>query len=135
MTLARVSIELPGHGHGEAPVPAASRVGPFIATGGIRGADLATGKLAQGLDDQVRQMFSNLRLIIKLAGGDLGTILKVTVWIAVPEARAAINGPWSILFPDPQSRPARHVLNQALPGGMLVQCDALAVAHDFAGVK
>ena len=110
-------------------------MGPFIATGGIRGADLTTGKLVEGLDDQVRQMFSNLRLVIEQAGGGVGTILKVTVWIAVPEARAAINGPWLALFPDPQSRPARHVLNHALPGGMLVQCDALAAANDFAGGK
>ena len=79
MTPVRRSIELAGHGHGGAPVPAASRVGPFIATGGIRGADLITGKLVEGLDDQVRQMFSNLRLVIEQAGGGVGTILKVTV--------------------------------------------------------
>jgi 2-iminobutanoate/2-iminopropanoate deaminase len=127
MTLERISIHVPGHGHGEAPVPAASRVGPFIATGGVRGVDLASGKLVEGVEAQARQMFANLRVIVEQAGGSVDTILKVTVWAGTPEARSAINAPWLLLFPDPQSRPARHVINQALPGGMLVQCDALAV--------
>lgn len=132
MTLVRTSIELPGHHHGEAPVPAASRVGPFIATGGVRGVDLATGMLAGRLDDQIQHMFANLRLMVERAGGSVGTILKVTIWIGKPEARAAVNGPWSQMFPDPQSRPARHLIDRALPGGMLVQCEALAIVQDFA---
>ena len=76
---------------------------------------------------QTGLMFSNLRAIIESAGGSCAGIFKVTIWIATPEARAAINQEWVKLFPEPQSRPARHILNYSLPGGMLVQCEALAV--------
>lgn len=128
MTILRRSIELANHGHGGAPIPAASRVGALVVTGGIRGVDVATGTLSSDLTEQVEHMFANLRTVIEDGGATVGTIAKVTVWIAVPEARAAINGPWQAMFPDPHSRPARHVIAQALPVGMLVQCDALAVA-------
>lgn len=130
MTIIRRSIELANHGHGGAPIPAASRVGSLVVTGGIRGIDMATGVLSSDLAEQVAHMFANLRAVIEAGGATVDTIAKVTVWIAVPEARATINGPWQAMFPDPDARPARHVIAQALPGGMLVQCDALAVATD-----
>jgi 2-iminobutanoate/2-iminopropanoate deaminase len=37
------------------------------------------------------------------------------------------HGPWMEMFPDEGSRPARHILNYALPAGMLMQCEALAL--------
>ena len=41
--------------------------------------------------------------------------------------RAALNGPWLEMFPDPQSRPARHTMNADLDGGKLVECEFVAV--------
>jgi enamine deaminase RidA (YjgF/YER057c/UK114 family) len=114
-------------------VPAAARIGPFVATSGIRGVDCATGQLPDDLIEQIRHMFLNLRTVIEKAGGGVEDILKVTIWIATPAARVALNAPWCELFPDPASRPARHILSYDLPGGMLVQCDALAIAPNYRG--
>lgn len=124
---ARRSVHVAGLSHGSLPIPVASRVGNVIATGGIRGVDPATGEMPAPVEAQAKLMFSNLRRTVEAAGATVENILKVTVWIATPEARAAINQPWIELFPDPESRPARHILMHDLPGGMLVQCEALAI--------
>jgi 2-iminobutanoate/2-iminopropanoate deaminase len=131
MKLSRRSFELEGHGHGGAPIPVASRVGPFVATGGIRGVDCSTGKIPSQLDEQVHHLFQNLRAVIEMTGATVETILKVTIWIATPEARAAVNGPWTAMFPDADARPVRHILHYDLPGGLLVQCEALAISESW----
>lgn len=124
----RQSIEVPGLSHGDLPIPSASRVGQLIATGGVRGVDPANGQMPPDLETQTRLMFENLRRVVEAGGASCDSILKLTIWIAVPEARAAINVAWLRMFPDAHARPARHILNYALPGGMLVQCEALACA-------
>jgi 2-iminobutanoate/2-iminopropanoate deaminase len=124
----RRSIELTGHAHGALPIPAACRVGDLIATGGVRGIDRASGVLPSNLGTQIDNMFDNLVAIVVKSGGSADTILKVTIFVKSAELRAAINPAWLRHFPDPESRPARHV--QEVPhlgGGMLVQCEALAV--------
>ena len=124
----RMSIDIAGLSHGDLPIPVASRVGELVATGGIRGVDRVSGQMPADVAGQTRLMFENLRSVVEAAGASCDSILKLTIWIAQPEARAAINVEWLRLFPDAHSRPARHILNYALPGGMLVQCEALARA-------
>lgn len=124
---ARRSINIDGFAHGAQPIPAASRVGPLIMTGGVHGIDRATGKLAETLDDQVAHMFDNLAAILEAGGGGMEHLVKVTIYAGVPEARAAVNARWESEFPDPTSRPARHTLaTTQLRPPMLVQCDATA---------
>ncbi len=123
----RASISVPNFSHGTQPIPAASRVGKLIVTGGIGGLDPETGAVPDDLKQQCANMFENLRRIIEAAGGSLSCIAKVTVWVKSPEARAVINSEWTKLFPDEKSRPARHTLTyDHLPKNMLLQCDALA---------
>lgn len=122
----RRSIDVDGLTHNGLPIPVASRVGPMLATGGIRGVDRASGTMPVNLVEQTALMFANVRAIVEAGGARVDQIVKMTVWIATPDARASINAEWVKLFPDPASRPARHILSCDLPGGMLVQCDALA---------
>jgi 2-iminobutanoate/2-iminopropanoate deaminase len=52
----------------------------------------------------------------------------VNFWMKDPATgRKALNGEWSAMFPDPESRPARHTL--ALPANAAnhVTCDFTAV--------
>ncbi|MEA3181164.1 MAG: 2-iminobutanoate/2-iminopropanoate deaminase [Gammaproteobacteria bacterium] len=125
----RRSIHVEGLGHGDLPIPAAARVGPLVATGGVRGVDRMTGKMPTDLAEQVRLMFENLLVILQAAGATRDGILKLTIWIRNNDARAAINREWLAMFPDEHSRPARHIMLYELGGGMLVQCEALAVAE------
>jgi 2-iminobutanoate/2-iminopropanoate deaminase len=123
----RRSIDIEGFNHGALPIPAASRVGPLVMTSGVYGMDPATGRLSEDVQQQTKQMFDNLRLIMTAAGGNLEDIARLTIFVDVPEARAAVNEEWIRAFPDPASRPAQHMLiDQNLPGTIVVQCDATA---------
>jgi 4-hydroxy-4-methyl-2-oxoglutarate aldolase len=121
----RRSIDVSGLSHGHLPIPAASRIGPVVATGGVRGIDTRTDTLPADGDAQVKLMFANLRTIVEAAGGEIDDILKVTIWISDDDLRGRVNSEWIEIFPDRNSRPSRHILNYDLSRGMLVQCEAL----------
>ena len=124
---ARRSIVIEGFDHGQQPIPAAAKVGPLVTTGGVYGLDSSTGVLPDDVDEQARLMFGHLERIMAAAGGSLASIARMTVYVKIPEARAAVNREWLRAFPDPADRPARHTLvNETLPSNMLVQCDAIA---------
>jgi 2-iminobutanoate/2-iminopropanoate deaminase len=123
----RISYELPGIRH-DNPLPAASRIGPFLVSSGVAGKDPATGKVAEGIEAQCGHMFANVRKILELAGGTPEDVLKVTVWLKDRSNRAAVNRHWLEMFPDEHSRPARHTLaSPDLGEPMLVQCEFMAV--------
>ena len=102
-----ISIAVPGFDHGGQPIPAASKHGPLVVTGGVYGLDPATGKLPDDLNEQIDLMFDNLRKIMAAAGGGLDCIVKMTFWVKSADIRAAINPKWIEVFPDPAARPAR----------------------------
>lgn len=134
----RRSFEVEGFRHGNNPIPAVSRIGGMIASGGIPGRDLETGALGATLNDQCRLMFALMEMVLAAAGAGLADVLKVTVYLKPGEDRGALNAAWLVAFPDEHSRPVRHVLNyDHLPGDMLIQCEFLAVAdaESAAGAK
>jgi 2-iminobutanoate/2-iminopropanoate deaminase len=124
----RRSIEVDGFNHGPQPIPAACRLANIVVTGGIYGLDTQSGKVPDDLERQTALMFDNLQRVLTAAGATLGQVVKMTFWVRNPDARAFINPTWLATFPDPQSRPARHTLqNDHMAANLLIQCDALAV--------
>lgn len=124
----RKSIQVDGFGHGAQPTPAASRVGPLLASGAIFGMDPATRKVAEGLERQCELMFETAGRILAAGGAGWDDVLKMTFSVAPEVPRELLNQHWVRLFPDAASRPARHVVvNDRLPAGMHLQCDLLAV--------
>ncbi len=122
----RESIELPVFGH-ENPIPVASRKGPFVFSGALTGRDPDTGALPETLDEQVANIFRHVRALMAEVGGTTDDIMKMTVWLVDHRNRAALNREWIDLFPDPSSRPARHVVKADLDSGILVQADVTAI--------
>jgi 2-iminobutanoate/2-iminopropanoate deaminase len=123
----RRSIDVAGAQHVN-PIPSASRRGPFVVSGAISGADLETRKVPEDLDEQCRLMFENVRRIMTAAGGSPDDIVKMTVWITDRSLREIMNRHWVAMFPDPQSRPARHtVTSHDFTAPMQIQCDLMAV--------
>ncbi|WP_026927052.1 RidA family protein [Granulicoccus phenolivorans] len=122
----RRSITVAGLEHGSNPIPAACRIGPLLTTGGVRGVDRATGQLPSDPADEVRLAFANLSTLLEAGGAGLGDVAHVTVFVADKEVRPLLNTAWVEAFPDPDSRPARHVLAHDLPGGMRIQLEATA---------
>lgn len=122
----RESIELPGFGHAN-PIPAASRIGPFLFSGVLTGRDPSRRALPETLDEQCINVFRHVRALMTAAGGSTDDIVKLTFWLADYRDRAALNREWLALFPDATSRPARQAMAAQLDGGSLIQCDLVAV--------
>lgn len=128
----RVSIELPGFGHGN-PIPAASRIGPFLFSGVLTGRDPDTRRMPTGLEEQCVNVFTHVRALMTAAGGTTDDIAKMTFWLAEYRNREVLNREWLALFPDPVSRPARQAMAAQLDGGSLIQCDLVAVIPSVTG--
>jgi 2-iminobutanoate/2-iminopropanoate deaminase len=123
----RKSFDVEGLGHAN-PIPAVSRIGNLVATGGVSGTDTSTGKMPEDVSAQCVNMFANLRTILAAAGAAPEDVIRVTVWIARPEIRAEVNKVWVVMFPDPHSRPARHTMfYDRFTSPMVVQCEAWAL--------
>jgi len=125
----RQTIEIPGVAHG-APIPMAARVGNIVWSSAIPGKDARTGLLPPGGAEQVRSAFENVGAVLAAAGVTRDDVVYVSVLLADDELRPEVNRHWLEWFPDAADRPARHVTLQALPGGMLVQLQLIAVADE-----
>ncbi len=126
----RRSVNFPGFKHAN-PIPNASRIGNLVMSSVISGRDPETEVLPEDLDGQIRNIFAHLRSAMAHVGGSPDDIIKVTFWVRdVAAGRAALNGEWVAMFPDPDSRPARHTLLLAGSGPNLVTCDFVAVLGD-----
>lgn len=124
----RKSITIEGFSHGKNPVPAASVIGNLLMTGAIFGTDPRTGKVAADPEDECRLMFHNAGRILAQAGGSFADVLKMTFFLRPQASRELVNQHWVLAFPDPASRPARHVIvSTTLPDSMQMQCDLVAV--------
>jgi 2-iminobutanoate/2-iminopropanoate deaminase len=122
----RASIHIPGFAHAN-PIPAASRIGPHLASGALTGLDPATGAMADGPEAQTAVVFGHIRALMAAAGGSTDDILKLTFRLADARDRDALNREWLAMFPDASSRPARQVVAASLDGGALVHCDLVAI--------
>ena len=128
----RQSVQADGFSHGKLPIPAASRIGPFVASGNIFGYDFAEGKHPDGAAEQCALMFGHLREVVKAAGITLEDIIKMTVYLRDESVRAVVDQHWLLAFPDTNSRPARQTIVQTtMPAKRLIACDILAIASDF----
>jgi enamine deaminase RidA (YjgF/YER057c/UK114 family) len=111
------------------PIPAASRVGNFIASGLISGLPTNKDDVPGSFEEQCRRMFANIRAVIEAAGGDVQSILRITVWMNDRSKRAELNEQWELMYPAPEFRPARLTLNRDLDQGKLLECEIIAVVN------
>jgi 2-iminobutanoate/2-iminopropanoate deaminase len=126
----RRSIYAKGASHAN-PIPSASRIGNIVLTGGIYGTDPATGKVPDAPEEQVKHVFANLRELVNEAGATPDDIIKIAFSVKSLSIRDAINKEWVAMFPDAESRPARHVLQyDYLSGNQLLGCEAYLVIED-----
>jgi 2-iminobutanoate/2-iminopropanoate deaminase len=124
----RKSIYAEGFSH-KNPIPAACRIGNMLYSGSIQGTHPADGKYGDTLERQCELMFDHVRRIVDAAGCSIDDIIKMTVWMRDRSQRAALNAVWLKMFPDPESRPARHTMEAALDGDKLIECDFIACIH------
>ena len=110
------------------PFPAAVKIGNMVFTAGISGDDPETHKVPDDAEGQCKNAFKNVRAIIETAGGTVGDIAKVTVWLKDMADREALNKAWIETFPNEDDRPVRHTLNNpGLAGNRKIQLEFIAV--------
>jgi len=124
----RTSIYIDGFSH-QNPIPVACRIGSLVHTGSILGTHPETGQYGKTLEEQCLLMFNAIERIVRAAGGTPEDIIKVTLWMRDRTLRQAVNTEWLRMFPDPQSRPARHTMNAPLDGEKLIECSFIAVLN------
>lgn len=115
----------------DAPKPVASYSqavikGGLLQVAGQGPVDPATGKFAgDTVAEQTRQTLRNVQAILRAAGADFGDVMMMRVYLTKSEDFAAMNEVYSEFVAEPF--PARTTVYVGLPGGMLVEIDALAV--------
>jgi len=114
--------------------PAVGPYSPSIVVGGKvqfisgqLGADPASGKLHDSLEQQVVQTFANLQAVLEAADMGFENIVKTTVFLRDMNDFAAMNEIYADYFGD--TPPARSTIAVAgLPLGALFEIEAIAVA-------
>lgn len=105
------------------PIPNACRIGPFVMTSVLIGANPETGELPSDLDDQCVNLFGNIRQLAERAGGSIDDIILLTIWLADLADREALNREWLKMYPNPDARPARHARKHIGNPAHLILCE------------
>ncbi|MQA86052.1 MAG: RidA family protein [Streptosporangiales bacterium] len=119
-------IEVPGVEH-SAPIPMGVRMGNMLFSSAVMGKDPATGELPSSPERQAELAFANLATLLERGGASPANLAHLGVLVRGDDMRKHVNDHWLRWFPDPNDRPARHTTVADLPGGMLVQLEAIAV--------
>ena len=102
----------------------AVQIGDIVYLSGQIGLDPATAHMAEDIDSQIHRVLQNLRAVARAAGGDLGDIAKLNVFLTDLANFGRVNEIMTLYFPPPY--PARAAVGvAALPRGALVEIDAI----------
>ena len=109
------------------PYSQAVKAGNTIYVSGQIPIDPATGAFAgEDITTQTRQSLTNIREILKAAGGDMSNVVKTTVLLKSIGDFAAMNEVYATFFNQPY--PARAAFEVgALPKDALVEIECVAV--------
>jgi reactive intermediate/imine deaminase len=104
----------------------AVRAGKTLYLSGQIGLDPETGRLVEGIENQIRRVFENLKAVAEAAGGSLADAVKLTVYLTDLANFARVNEIMAAYFEQPY--PARAAVGvAALPRGALIEADAILV--------
>lgn len=109
------------------PYSQALMVDRFLFVSGQIGIDPASGKLREGFERQVRQIFENLQAILESAGADRRHIVRMVVYLKDMSLFGEFNRLYEEFFRDVPVKPVRTtVAVSALPLDALVEVEATA---------
>ncbi len=109
------------------PYSQATRAGSTVFFSGQIPLDPATGDVVEGgIEAQARRAFDNLKAVAEAAGGSMGDIARVGLYLTDLSQFAAVNAVMAEYFEAPY--PARSTIEvSALPKGVLFEVDAVMV--------
>lgn len=87
-----------------------------------------TGQLRLGIEEQTRQILSNLAAVLSAAGSGMERIVKTTIFLTDIAEFSTVNKIYAEAFTE--EPPARSTVQvSALPLGALVEIEAVALAN------
>jgi len=108
------------------PYSPAVRAGEWVVCAGQVGID-ANGKLADGVDEQARQVLANIKAVLGDCGLTMNDVAKATVFVTDIGAFATVNAAYAEAFGA--HKPARSTVQvAALPAGAEVEIEVWAYA-------
>jgi 2-iminobutanoate/2-iminopropanoate deaminase len=109
------------------PYSQAVRTETMVYTAGQIALDPATGELvAGGVEEQTRQVLTNLQNVLEAAGSSLANVVKTTVFLKDMSDFPKMNPVYAEFFGE--NPPARSTVAVAgLPKGGLVEIEAVAL--------
>ena len=109
------------------PYSQAVRAGQWVFLSGQIPLDPASGEVVEGgIEAQARRAFDNLKAVCTAAGGDLGGIQRLGLYLTDLAQFAAVNAVMGEYLSAPF--PARSTIEvSALPKGVLFEVDAVMV--------
>ena len=107
--------------------PQAVIAGNFIFVSGTPGLDLNSGKVvSENFEDQTRQAFQNIGMILEEAGSSLTKVVKTTIFMVSGNDFSVINKVYGEFFPEnPPARSTPQVM--PFPAGILVSVECIAL--------
>jgi 2-iminobutanoate/2-iminopropanoate deaminase len=101
----------------------------FVFTAGQVPINPASGRVeAETIEDQTRQVLTNVDAVLRAAGSGLDRVVKMTVFMTDLVDFQAMNGVYAEFFPsNPPARSAVQVV--ALPLGVQIEMEAVALTR------
>jgi 2-iminobutanoate/2-iminopropanoate deaminase len=99
----------------------------FIFISGTPGYDLDTNKvISDNFEDQTRQCFRNIKIILEEAGSSLSKVVKTTIFMVAGNDFSVINKVYGEFFPqNPPARSTPQVM--PFPAGILISVECIAL--------
>lgn len=123
----RQVLHVPGVEH-TAPIPIGVRIDDMVFSSAVPGKDPRTGTVPDDPAEQAALAFANLRALLEDAGSGPDDVAHMTVFLESDQTRPLLNKEWCAMYPDPEDRPARHVVLTRLPSNIEIQLEIVAVA-------
>lgn len=107
--------------------PQAVIAGGFIFISGTPGLDLGSGKvISDNFEEQTRQCFANIKIILEEAGSDISKVVKTTIFMVTGNDFSVINKVYAEFFPEnPPARSTPQVM--PFPAGILISVECIAL--------
>lgn len=124
--MAKRCINAPGAPPAIGPYSHAVEAGGFLfLSGQVPLKPDGSGMLKGTIEEETRQVFSNIEAVLKASGASLAHVVKATVFLADLNNFAALNKVYSEYFP--QNPPARSTFQVArLPGDAKIEIEVIA---------
>lgn len=99
----------------------------FIFLSGMAGIDPIAGSVvSDDFEEQARQCFQNIKIILEEAGSNLSKVVKTTIFMVTGNDFSIINKVYQEFFPD--NAPARSTPQvMPFPAGILISVECVAL--------